>query len=116
MNIHSLFILKNTGVCIYSRNITSDFDNIDPNLITPFFSALFSFSANVISKQTPEILEMGGFRIAFKVKGEFIYAILADSTASLLFIQFFQRFINQIGNSVRVYRENPITTFRTILC
>ena len=29
---------------------------------------------------------MGGFRIAFKVKGEFIYAILADSSASLLFI------------------------------
>ncbi|GAJ23714.1 unnamed protein product, partial [marine sediment metagenome] len=36
MNIHSLFILKNTGICIYSKNITSDFDNIDPNLITPF--------------------------------------------------------------------------------
>ena len=87
MIIHSLFILKNTGACIYSRNITSDFDNIEPNLITPFFSALFSFSASVISKQTPEILEMGGFRIAFKVKGEFIYAILADSTASLLFIK-----------------------------
>jgi len=86
MNIHWLFILKNTGACIYSRNITSDFDNIEPNLITPFFSALFSFSSNVIAKQTPEILEMGGFRIAFKVKGEFIYAILADSSASLLFI------------------------------
>ena len=86
MNIHWLFILKNTGACIYSRNTTSDFENIEPNLITPFFSALFSFSSNVIAKQTPEILEMGGFRIAFKVKGELIYAILADSSASLTFI------------------------------
>ncbi len=99
MDIHSLFILKNTGACIYSRNITSDFDNIEPNLITPFFSALFSFSASVISKQTPEILEMGGFRIAFKVKGEFIYAILADSSASLLFIN------SRLVNIVEVFEE-----------
>ena len=87
MKIHSLFILNKAGACLYSRNITSDFDNIEPNLITPFFSAIFSFSENVISKETPEILEMGGFRIAFKVEGDFIYAILADSSASLLFIE-----------------------------
>jgi hypothetical protein len=30
---------------------------------------------------------MGGFRIAFKVEGDYIYAILADTTASLLFIE-----------------------------
>jgi hypothetical protein len=86
MNIHSLFILNKTGSCIYSRNITKDFENIEPNLITPFFSAIFTFSENVIMKQTPEILEMGGFRIVFKAKGNYIFAILADSTASLLFI------------------------------
>jgi hypothetical protein len=87
MKIHSLFILNKAGACLYSRNITSDFDNIEPNLITPFFSAIFSFSESVISKKTPEILEMGGFRIAFKVEGDYIYAILADTTASLLFIE-----------------------------
>ncbi|GAH88298.1 unnamed protein product, partial [marine sediment metagenome] len=37
--------------------------------------------------ETPEILEMGGFRIAFKVEGEYIFAILADTSASLLFIE-----------------------------
>jgi len=87
MKIHSLFILNKAGACLYSRNITSDFDNIEPNLITPFFSAIFSFSESVISKETPEILEMGGFRIAFKVEGDHIYAILADTSASLLFIE-----------------------------
>jgi hypothetical protein len=45
------------------------------------------FSESVISKETPEILEMGGFRIAFKVEGDYIYAILADTSASLLFIE-----------------------------
>ena len=87
MKIHSLFILNKAGACLYSRNITSDFENIEPNLITPFFSAIFSFSESVISKETPEILEMGGFRIAFKVEGDYIYAILADTSANLLFIE-----------------------------
>ena len=87
MKIHSLFILNKAGACLYSRNITSDFENIEPNLITPFFSAIFSFSESVISKETPEILEMGGFRFAFKVEGDYIYALLADTSASLLFIE-----------------------------
>jgi hypothetical protein len=87
MRIHSLFILEKNGACIYSRNFTDSFKNIEPNLITPFFSAIFSFSENVISKKTPEILEMGGFRIVFKIHNEYIFAILSDSSVSLLFIK-----------------------------
>ena len=54
---------------------------------------------------------MGGFRIAFKVKGEFIFAILADSSASLLFINsrlvsivdVFEEFLE--NNDVEDYEE-----------
>jgi hypothetical protein len=87
MKIHSLFILNKTGACIYSRNFTEDFNSIEPNLITPFFSAIFSFSENVISQKTPEVLEMGGFRFVFQINKEFIYTILSDSSISLLFIK-----------------------------
>jgi len=86
MEIHSLFILQKTGVCIYSRNFTKDFETVVPQLITPFFSAIFSFSENVISKKTPEILEMGEFRITFRVHDDYIFALLSDSSVSLLFI------------------------------
>ena len=86
MKIHSLFILKKTGVCIYSRNFTKDFDNIEVNLITPFFSAIFSFSEKVISRKTPEILEMRELRFVFKVRDDLIFSILSDSSASLLFV------------------------------
>ncbi len=86
MNIHSLFILKKTGVCIYSRNFTNDFENLEVNLITPFFSAIFSFSENVISRKTPEILEMSELRFVFKVHQDLIFSLLSDSTASLLFV------------------------------
>lgn len=86
MKIHSLFILKKTGVCIYSRNFTKEFDNIEVNLITPFFSAIFSFSEKVISRKTPEILEMRELRFVFKVREDLIFSILSDSSASLLFV------------------------------
>ena len=86
MKIHSLFILKKTGVCIYNRNFTKDFENIEVNLITPFFSAIFSFSENVISKKTPEILEMSELRFVFTVREDFIFSILSDSSASLIFV------------------------------
>jgi len=86
MKIHSLFILKKTGVCIYSRNFTDDFKNLEVNLITPFFSAIFSFSENVISRKTPEILEMRELRFVFKVHQDLIFSLLSDSTASLLFV------------------------------
>lgn len=86
MKIHSLFILKRTGVCIYNRNFTNDFENIEVNLITPFFSAIFSFSENVISKKTPEILEMSELRFVFTVREDFIFSILSDSSASIIFV------------------------------
>jgi len=86
MKIHSLFILKKTGVCIFSRNFTDEFANLEVNLITPFFSAIFSFSENVISRKTPEILEMRELRFVFNVHQDLIFSILSDSTASLLFV------------------------------
>jgi len=112
MKIHSLFILDKAGACLYSRNITNDFDNIEPNLITPFFSAIFSFSESVISKKTPEILEMGGFRFAFKVEGDYIYAILADSSASLLFID--SRLISIIHEFEVFLENNEVEAYEVI--
>ncbi len=86
MKIHSLFILKKTGICIYSRNFTNDFENLEVNLITPFFSAIFSFSENVIMKKTPEVLEMSELRFVFTIQEDLIFTILSDSSASLLFV------------------------------
>jgi len=85
MNIHSLFVLKKNGVCVYSRNFTEEFENIDVNLITPFFSAIFSFSENLISRNLEE-LEMSDLRFTFKVDEEYIFTILADASVSLLFV------------------------------
>ncbi|TXT64717.1 MAG: hypothetical protein BAJALOKI3v1_170002 [Promethearchaeota archaeon] len=84
MNIHSFFILKKSGACIYNKNFTNEID-YNVNLITPFFSAIFSFSEKIISRDL-EVLEMGGLRFVFEIKDDFIFVLLSDSTASILFV------------------------------
>ena len=84
MQIHWLFILNKGGVCLYSRRFTEEYKDIDVNLITPFFSAIFQFSRNVVSKPLDE-LEMGGLRFTFKVENEFIFVLLSDISISILF-------------------------------
>ena len=84
MKIHSLFVLKNSGVPIYSRNFTQEFDKIDVNLLTPFFSAIFNFSESIVKRQLEE-LEMSGLRFTFKEENNFIFVLLSDSTVSILY-------------------------------
>lgn len=116
MKIHSLFILKDTGVCLYSRNFTDDFKNIDTYLITPFFSAIFSFSKNLVSRKLEE-LELGGLRFTFKIEKDFIFTILADISVSILFVnsrltriadEFFKEFSKL--DELKEYKEieNPV--------
>jgi len=112
MLIHSLFILQKSGACLYSQNFTDKFKNIEANLITPFFSAIFSFSESVIMKETPEILEMGGFRFVFKVEGDFIFTILSDSSANLLFIK--SRLIGIIEAFEDFKKNNKIEEYEEI--
>lgn len=85
MKIHSLFILKDTGECIYKRTFSDELKNLNVNLITPFFSAIFSFSEKVIDRDLEE-LEMGDLRFSFKRERGFIFTLLADTTVSLLFL------------------------------
>lgn len=117
MEIHSLYILKESGVCFYSRNFSDEDHKIKVDLITPFFSAILSFSENVVSKRL-EVLEMSGLRFVFRKERGFVFVVLADDDANLLFIRsrldkitqaFFRTFGNQFeleGNDCEVI-ENP---------
>ncbi len=84
MQIHSLYILKNSGIPLYSRNFTEEFDKIDVNLLTPFFSAIFQFSETLVRRKLEE-LEMSGLRFTIKEENNFIFVLLSDSSVSILF-------------------------------
>jgi hypothetical protein len=85
MKIHALFILNEAGSCIYNRLFTKKFEDLQVNLITPFFSAILSFSETVTSRQL-EVLDLGDLRFVFQIKNNFIFVILSDSTENLLFV------------------------------
>ena len=77
--------MKTTGICLYSRNFTKKFESLNIDLITPFFSAIFTFSNSAISRNL-EVLEMNDLRFVFKVSHDFIFVILADLSSSLRFL------------------------------
>lgn len=85
MIIHSLFILQEGGVCLYNRSFSDDFKDLQTDLITPFISAILSFSEKVISKKL-EVLELSELRFVITKEKQFIFVILSDSSENLLFI------------------------------
>ena len=92
--IHSLFILRDFGTCIYSRNFTGKFDNIEIDLVTNFFAALFSFVEEVTSERM-ENLEMVNVRLIFRSSKDFlenqeenlIFCLMADIDENSIFLR-----------------------------
>ena len=84
MTIHSLFVLNKAGVCLYTQNFSKDFD-LNVNLLTPFFSAIITFSETLVNRELEE-LEMSGLRFIFRIKKGFVFVLLTDISDSVLFI------------------------------
>ncbi len=115
MQIHTLFVLREGGVCLYKLLLSKKFKENDIDLITPFFSAILSFSENVVAKKL-EVLEMSDIRIVFKKDKGFIFIIVADSRENLLFINsrltriislFFREYKHLINDNESETIENP---------
>ena len=92
--IHSLFILRDTGICIYNRNFTSKFEKVDIDLVTNFFAAFFSFAEEVTSEKM-ESLEMVNVNLLFISSKDFlenptqnlIFCLLADIDENKVFLR-----------------------------
>ncbi|MFX1325405.1 MAG: hypothetical protein ACFE8N_10640 [Promethearchaeota archaeon] len=92
--VHSLFILRDIGTCIYSRNFTDKFKEVDIDLVTNFFAALFSFVEEVTSERM-ENLEMVNVRLVFRSSKDFmkeqeenlIFCLMADTDVNSIFLR-----------------------------
>lgn len=93
-------------MCLYSRNFTKKFECLNVDLITPFFSAIFTFSHATVSRNL-EVLEMNDLRFVFKVSDGFIFVLLADLSTSLRFLsaslvkiaEIFLNYYENLGNN-----------------
>ncbi|MFW9821522.1 MAG: hypothetical protein ACFFE4_01215 [Candidatus Thorarchaeota archaeon] len=92
--VHNLFILRDTGTCIYNRNFTDKFNKTDIDLVTNFFAALFSFTEEVTSERM-ENLEMVNVRLLFRSSKDFlkdqkeilIFCLMADIDVNSIFLR-----------------------------
>jgi len=85
LSIHNLFIFNTSGICIYGRNFTNYY-NMESNLITSFFTALASFTKEVIGNKFKTI-EMGDVKFVIIQKNGFNYAILCDTIENIIFLE-----------------------------
>ncbi|MFX0106003.1 MAG: hypothetical protein ACFE75_10995 [Candidatus Hodarchaeota archaeon] len=97
-NIHNLFIFNRSGICFYGKSFTEYF-RVDKNLVSPFITALMSFSKEMIGKQFKTI-EMGDVKFVIFEKGYLNYNFLCDTIENEKFLE---EFVSKINKRLTTY-------------
>jgi hypothetical protein len=113
MIIHSLYIIRQSGVPVYQRDYSIAMKNVDPNLLSSFFTAIISFSRAVILKEI-DVLDVGDLRFFFENSKELTFILVTDTSYSVLLVRerlkligkaFFERFGSTFKNSDQVVED-----------
>jgi len=83
--IHNLFIFNKSGICFYGKSFT-DYYNMEKNLVSPFLTALMSFSKEMIGKKFKTI-DMGDIKLAIFEKREIYYGVLCDTIENIILLE-----------------------------
>ncbi|MFX1418042.1 MAG: hypothetical protein ACFE9N_03885 [Promethearchaeota archaeon] len=97
-NLHTLFIFNRSGICFYSKNFT-DYFEVEKNLVSPFITALMSFSKEMIGKKF-RTLEMGDVKFVIFERGSINYNILCDTIENEIFLE---EIISKINKQLTTY-------------
>jgi hypothetical protein len=109
--IHNLFIFNRSGICFYGRNFT-DYFQMEKNLVSPFITALMSFSKEMIGKKFKTI-EMGDVKFVIFQKGAINYNILCDTIENEMFLE---EVISKINKKLITFmRKNKINIDKQIV-
>jgi len=84
-NIHNLFIFNKSGICLYSRNFTNSYEIGSKQLISSFFTALMSFTRELLKNEVKTI-EMAHVKIVVFEKNTFYYGFLTEATENIIFL------------------------------
>ena len=110
-NVHNLFIFNRSGICFYGRNFT-DYFQMEKNLVSPFITALMSFSKEMIGKKFKTI-EMGDVKFVIFQKGPIYYNILCDTIENEMFLE---EVISKINKQLITFmRKNKINIDKQIV-
>ncbi|MFX0042871.1 MAG: hypothetical protein ACFE8L_08155 [Candidatus Hodarchaeota archaeon] len=103
--IHNLFIFNKSGICFFGKSFT-DYYDMEKNLISPFLTALMSFSKEMIGKKFKTI-DMGDIKLAIFEKREIYYGVLCDTIENIILLDEIISKINvQLLNYIRKNKIN----------
>ena len=103
-NIYNIYIFNKSGICFYSKSFTDHF-KIEKNLLSPFITALMSFSEEMMGKRFKTI-EMNDVKLVIFEKCSIFYSVLSDSIENLTFLD---EIISKINKKVITYiRKNKV--------
>jgi hypothetical protein len=83
-NIHNLFIFNKSGICIYGFNLTNLYPLEQEQLISSYFTALMSFTKELIGEKIKTV-EMGvGIKLVVFEKKNLYYSIICNSIENII--------------------------------
>jgi len=85
-HIHNLFIFNKTGICLFRMNFSDSFQIEQEQLISSFFTALMSFTKELIGDKI-KTLEMGGVKLVIIEQSNLYYGLLCDTIENLMMLE-----------------------------
>ncbi|MFW9937223.1 MAG: hypothetical protein ACFFD5_06205 [Candidatus Thorarchaeota archaeon] len=106
INIHNLFIFNKSGICIYGINFTNLYQIEQEQLISSYFTALMSFTKELIGDKVKTVEMGGGIKLVVFEKGSLFYSILCNSIVNLLLLE---ELISKMHSKFMIYiQKNKI--------
>ncbi|MBY9009226.1 MAG: hypothetical protein KGD74_05115, partial [Candidatus Lokiarchaeota archaeon] len=87
VNIHNLFIFNKSGICIYGLNLTNLYPIEQEQLISSYFTALMSFTKELIGDKIKSLEICGGIKLVVFEKKSLFYSILCSTIENLEFLE-----------------------------
>ncbi|MFX1495968.1 MAG: hypothetical protein ACFFBH_00430 [Promethearchaeota archaeon] len=107
-SIHNLLIFNRSGICIYGINFTDVFRLEQEQLISSYFTALMSFTKELIGNKIKNLEMGGGIKLVIFEKATLFYALLCDINENSIILK---RIINRINIKFMKYvKKNQIRT------
>lgn len=85
--IHNLFIFNKSGICIYGLNLTNLYPIEQEQLISSYFTALMSFTKELIGDKIKTIEMKNNIKLVVFEKKTLFYSILCSTIENLEFLE-----------------------------
>jgi len=108
LNIHNLFIFNKSGICIYGLNLTNLYPIEQEQLISSYFTALMSFTKELIGDKIKTVEMGGGIKLVVFEKKSLYYSLLCSTVENL---ELLEAIISKINSKFLEYvNKNKIKT------